>query len=75
MILYPAYPFLKRLLAIWSQSMISRVKLLVIISTKVDFPQAIPPVNPNILTFLSRYPKRYIKMHGNKVDRKVLIPS
>ena len=41
--------------------------------TKVDFPVAIPPVKPMILTFYSLFPNQYINKHGNSVERRGVI--
>ena len=44
-------------------------KFYYIMFTRVDFPQAIPPVNPNILTFFIFIPKKNTITQGNKVLR------
>ena len=44
-------------------------KFYYIMLTRVDFPQAIPPVSPNILTFFIFIPKKNTITQGNKVLR------
>jgi len=41
--------------------------------TRVDFPVAMPPVNPRILTFLNFLPIKKMIRHGNRVLKKGLI--
>jgi hypothetical protein len=73
--LYPAFPRFESYLVILSQSTkTSFGKFLIIILTKVDFPVAMPPVNPNILTVLNFLPIRYMAIHGKRVVKKGLIP-
>ena len=70
MILKPLLPFFNKFRVIKSQSIISIDRLFSIKLTSVDFPQAIPPVSPRILTFLSFLPIRKTTMMGKRVERK-----
>jgi len=72
--LYPELPLSESYLVILSQSITTNLgKFLIIIFTKVDFPVAIPPVNPNSLIIFSFRPMRYIKIQGNKVVKNGFI--
>ena len=70
---YPGRPFLLSSREISSQSIIDTFKFDFINFTKVDFPVAIPPVKPMILTFYSLFPNQYMSMHGRSVERRGVI--
>ena len=72
--LYPFYPLFLNFLFISSQSiMVNLVRFAFICFPKVDFPVAIPPVRPNILTLFSFLPIKKIKIHGKSVVKNGFI--
>lgn len=73
-VLYPALPFLRKSVVIWSQSIICSLgRFYLIYFTSVDFPVAIPPVSPIILMFLSFLPMKKMTRQGRRVLKKGLI--